>query len=315
VCAVAARADVTLLLEEPFGTFGGMNPTGHAALYFSRVCAASPLSLRRCRAGEAGVVISRYHRVAGYDWIAVPVIPYLYAVEHASQVPQEIEVKDVAALRDGYRRKHLEALAPDDADGTTPPGDWIQLVGAAYDRTIYTFGIRTTEEQDDRLIETFNAQTNQNQFHLLSHNCADFVRQVINFYYPKAIHRSLSADVGITTPKQAAKCLVRYAKKHPDLQLSGYVIPQVPGSVPRSRPVRNVLEAVLKSKRYIVPLAPLAILHPLFGGGLAVAWIQGSHFNPRQFADEESTVEPDTAVRQLQANRMPLPESEETLSR
>ena len=46
--AAVARADIALLLEEPFGQFGGMTPTGHAAIYFSRVCAASPVTLRRC---------------------------------------------------------------------------------------------------------------------------------------------------------------------------------------------------------------------------------------------------------------------------
>src|SRR5579864_1881982 len=82
----AARADMALLLEEPFGTFGGMTPTGHAAIYLSRVCADTPLTLRRCAKGEPGVVISRYHRVAGYDWIATPVVPYFYAVDRIEQV-------------------------------------------------------------------------------------------------------------------------------------------------------------------------------------------------------------------------------------
>ena len=78
----SARAGVTLLLEEPFGTFGGMNPTGHSAVYLSHVCAATPVSLRRCHEDEYGVVISRYHRVGGYDWIAIPLLPYLYAVKN-----------------------------------------------------------------------------------------------------------------------------------------------------------------------------------------------------------------------------------------
>jgi len=193
------RADVTLFLEEPFGTFGGMNPTGHAAIYLSRVCAASPLDLRRCHPDEQGVVISRYHRIAGMDWVAMPVIPYLYAVDRAEQVPQEVDAKDVASLRDSYRRKYLEELAPDEADGSMPGGDWIQLVGAAYDRTIYAFGIQTTEEQDDKLIAAFNSEPNENKFHLLFNNCADFTRNIINFYYPKAVHRSFSSDVGIMT--------------------------------------------------------------------------------------------------------------------
>src|SRR5580704_8084378 len=96
----AARADMALLLEEPFGQFGGMTPTGHAAIYLSRVCAASPVTVRRCNKGELGAVISRYHRVGGYDWLAIPVIPYLYAVDRVGQVPQEVDEKYVQLLRD-----------------------------------------------------------------------------------------------------------------------------------------------------------------------------------------------------------------------
>src|ERR1700677_298184 len=123
-----ARPAVTLLLEEPFGTFGGMNPTGHAAVYLSRVCAATPLSLRRCRDGEQGVVISRYHRVSGYDWIAIPLLPYLYAVDRPDQVPSAVNSEDVATLRDEWRRMNLREIVPDAEEGATPKGDWIQLV-------------------------------------------------------------------------------------------------------------------------------------------------------------------------------------------
>jgi hypothetical protein len=45
----------------------------------------------------------------------------------------------------------------------------------------------------------------ENPFNILFHNCADFVRQAVDFYYPHAIHRSLIADAGIMTPKQAGK--------------------------------------------------------------------------------------------------------------
>ena len=301
--AAGARGDVTLLLEEPFGTFGGMTPTGHAALYFSRICAETPLTLRRCAKGEPGVVISRYHRVAGYDWMATPVVPYFYAVDRVQQIPHEVSPKDVERLRDNYRRRYLEDIAPDAQDGSVPVGDWIQLVGAAYDRTIYAFGIQTTEDQDDAFIQAFNSGPNENHFKLLFHNCADFVRQAINFYYPNTVHRSLN-DVGIMTPKQAAKCLVRYSKRHPELHFASFVIPQVPGTVPRSRPVRGVIEALFKSKRYILPLAPLALLHPLFGGSLVVAWVEEGHFNPRSFTDATALkAEPAIALRELESNQ------------
>ena len=57
-----------LLLEEPYGVFGTLNPTGHAAIYLERVCADTPVHLRLCNPGETGVVISRYKGMAGYDW-------------------------------------------------------------------------------------------------------------------------------------------------------------------------------------------------------------------------------------------------------
>jgi hypothetical protein len=296
------RADMALLLEEPFGQFGGMTPTGHAAIYLSRVCAASPVVLRRCNKGELGVVISRYHRVAGYDWLAIPLVPYLYAVDRLEQIPREVGGADVASLRDDYRRRYLEKIAPDTSDGLAPLGDWIQLVGASYDRTIYTYEIPTSEAQDENFIRLYNSRANATSFKLLSHNCADFAREAINFYYPGAVHRSLFADAAIMTPKQAAKSLLRYAKRHPDLQVSSFVIPQVPGTVERSRPVRGVLEALVKTKKYILPLAPLALMHPYFGGSLVIAWIQGGHFNPRSAAAAAaSEAEPGMIARVLQS--------------
>jgi hypothetical protein len=57
------------------------------------------VKLRRCREGELGVVISRYNKVGGHDWIAIPLIPYLYAVENPDDVPLFANAKLVAFLR------------------------------------------------------------------------------------------------------------------------------------------------------------------------------------------------------------------------
>jgi hypothetical protein len=298
----SAHAGVTLFLEEPYGAFGGMNPTGHAAVYLSRVCAVSPLSLRRCRAGEHGVVLSRYHRVSEYDWFAIPLLPYLYAVNKPDDVPQAVTVGEVAALRDSYRRANLSSIIPDDEGGATPKGDWTQLVGASYDRTIYAFTIDTTEEQDDQFIETFNSRTNRRHFNLFFFNCADFARKAIDTYYPRAVHRSLINDAGIMTPKQAARSLVSYTKHHKDLRFSILVIPQVDGAVPRSTAVRGVLESLVKSKRYALPLVTVAVLHPFLGGSLAFAWIEGSRFDPRRMVGPENTFSiPATVQSELQS--------------
>ncbi len=260
--STGARGEMTVLVEEPYGDFGGLNPTGHSAIYFSRICAESPTQLRLCEAGERGAVISRYHRVGGYDWLAIPLVPYLYAVERENRIPASVAPIQVERLRDEYRRRHLERFAPDDQDGSTPVGDWTQLVGEAYDRRIHTYTIHTTEEQDRAFILWLDDGSNRTRFHLLFHNCADFVRNVIDFYYPRAVHRSLVADVGIMTPKQVAKCLERYSRKHPELTLSTSVIEQVPGTVPRSSRVRGVLESLITSKKYSVPIAVLVAAHP-----------------------------------------------------
>ena len=266
----SARASVALLMEEPYGNFGAFNPTGHAAVYLNHVCAASPTELRACQPGEFGVVISRYHRIAGYDWIAMPLIPYLYAVDDAADVPASVDKDQVVALRDAYRRKRMLDLAPDNRKGRAPKGEWTQLVGSSYDRTIHGFEVVSTAEQDERFIALFNDRHNVGHFNLLFHNCADFSRAVLDIYLPNAIRRSFVADIGLNTPKQVAKSLVKYGKNHPEVEMSAFVIPQVPGSVKRSHPVDGVVESLVKSKKYLIPMA---VLSPAVAGGAVVAYL------------------------------------------
>ena len=278
-----ARASATLLLEEPYGKMGFFTATGHAAVYLSGVCADGPLVLRHCASGETGIVLSRYDGVGGYDWVAIPLIPYLYAVERPEDVPLFANAKMASFLRDRYRRKYLEEVAPDGKNGETPGGNWYQLVGSSYDRTIYGLEIQTTSEQDDALIRKYNAAPNQSHFHLVSNNCADFAKHVLNFYYPKSLHRSLVADVGITTPKQIAKMLTRFSARHPELEFSRLVISQVPASMPRSTNVHGVVESFFKAKKYIVPSV---VVSPIFAGCVAAVYVGtgAGHFEPARNA-------------------------------
>jgi hypothetical protein len=281
VCRAGASA--TLLLEEPYGKLGFFTTTGHVAVFLSGVCAESPVVLRKCSPGEPGIVLSRYNGVGGYDWIAIPLIPYLYAVESSEDVPLFADAKMVAFLRDRYRRKYLEEVAPDVKNGETPGGNWYELVGSSYDRTIYGFEFETTAKQDEALIRKLNSSANRSHFHTVSNNCADFAKDVVNFYHPKALHRSLVADIGITTPKQLAKRLVKVSERHPELELSRIVIPQVPGSMPRSTVVHGVVESFFKSKKYIVPSA---VVSPIFAGCVAAVYVgSGSgRFDPARNA-------------------------------
>src|SRR6266496_394335 len=266
------KAQATLLLEEPYsydGTFAG---TGHAAVYLARVCAENPTSLRRCQPGETGVVVSRYHHVGGRDWIAVPLIPYWYAVKDPANVPLSATAKLVEFLR----RDYLQNNMPEEAGDVGPKAPSNQLAGSAYDRTTYGFRFATRPDQDDELIRILNSTPNSEAYALLNRNCADFAKQIINFYYPHAAHRSVIADLGVTTPKQIAKSLVRSAKHHPEMQLTTFVIPQVPGLKP-SKPVHGVVESLVLAKKYVTPVL---LFHPFVVGGVEAAYWAGWRFNP-----------------------------------
>ena len=280
--APAARADVAILLEEPYSLDGTLAGTGHTAVYLTNICAASPKQLRRCNPGELGIVLSRYHHIAGYDWLAVPVIPYLYSVEKPADIPLFADPKLVWFLRNQYRTKHFSDIVPDPVPiKDKESSDWYQLVGSAYDRTLYGFELPTSQEADDRFIAKFNAAHNTRAYKLVTENCADFVHDVVTFYYPDSVWRSKLGDLGVMTPKQAAKSLVQFskraAKQDPEFQLTRFFIPQVPGTVKRSRPVHGLLDGFFHAKKYFVPLAAF---QPFVAGGVATVYYFGGRFDP-----------------------------------
>jgi hypothetical protein len=98
---------------------------------------------------------------------------------------------------------------------------------------------------------------------------------LLNVYYPHSIHRNFFIDVGITTPKQVARSLTKYAKRHPELDFSTFVIPQVPGTIHRSHPINGVVESLVKSKKYVVPLF---VLSPQVTAGMIVAYLADGRF-------------------------------------
>jgi len=278
LCTAQAHAGrVALLLEEPYGHFGSMNPTGHAAIYLTDVCAETPVRLRRCYPGETGVVLSRYHDVDGYDWIAMPLLPYLYAVNDAVEIPEKADPALAMRLRDEYRHTYLMDYVPDDPQHEIPGGDWTQLLGESYLRKIYGFSLETRPEQDNALIAAFNDRENRSHFNLFFNNCANFSATILNFYFPHSIHRNFISDVGLMTPKQAAHSLQKYAKRHSDLEFSTFVILQVPGAIHRSTPVHGVIESLIETKKYVLPLA---LLHPVVAGSLVAVYIGDGRFRP-----------------------------------
>src|SRR5262245_36337142 len=67
-----ANADVGVVLNESLDeSVDRISSTGHSAVYFSRICAESPVKLRLCRPGENGSVMSNYINIGedqSFEW-------------------------------------------------------------------------------------------------------------------------------------------------------------------------------------------------------------------------------------------------------
>jgi hypothetical protein len=259
----AGCAQAALLMENAAGISSVFDPTGHEALYFARICAASPTHLRRCTPGELGMVISRYKGVGGYDWLAVPLLPYLYAAENPQEIPERVEHETVNSLRLAYHDAQLTSLEDVPEGGRIKRG-WNQLVGSAYERRIYAFRFQTTPEQDDALIARLNAAANRSHFNIFFGNCSDFSSHVLDLYFPGVFRRHVLPDGGITTPRQVAYELVRYARKHPELRLTVLEIPQIPGYRRPSRKNQSVADSLLLTGDVVL----VALLNPFVAAAM-----------------------------------------------
>jgi hypothetical protein len=175
----------------------------------------------------------------------------------------------VIKLRSRYREEHLTSLREDLPAGNFIHGGWTQLLGAAYERRIFAFRFETTAEQDDALIEKLNAGPNRTRFNLLVSNCADFARVVLNGYFPRTFSRSIFPDAGMTTPKQITYKLLRYARKHPEAQLTVFEIPQIPGYRRRSHSAKGIDESFVTT----IYAIPIALMNPYLAGALFVDYL------------------------------------------
>ncbi len=265
ISGAKARADATLLIEAPINFLGHISSTGHAALLIEDLCSGDHIHLRLCRGGEDGAVISRYKGIDGYDWLAMPPGPYLFAVDSSGKIPAWATVAEISRLREVYRADHARSFAKD------PPEDgWVQLLGASYRRHIICIHVHTSAAQDDRLMQWLNRRPDRTHFNPFFSNCADFTRQMLDVLFPGAIHRNFLFDLGMTTPKQLESSLHHYAARHPELQFQVYELPQVPGSIPRSGHLYGVTESFVKSKPYLLPLA---FLNPIGIGSVTALGI------------------------------------------
>lgn len=268
-CCSRCHAHAVLLLEEPYGFFGTVFPVGHSAIYFENVCAQTPIKLRRCGDGELGAVITRNPGIGGYDWVAIPLIPYLYSVENVSEIPAKADSLFVWKVRRHYHEAHLLTLGDHLNTGNFVRGGWALVIGMAYERKIYAFSFETTSIQDDALIARMNAGKNRTHFEFMYNNCSDFARFILSMYFPGCFKREIFRDAGMTSPKMVARTLVCFARRHPEMRLAVYEIPQVPGYRRRSRRNKGLTESLVTTP-YVFPVAAVS---PYLAGGLLLDYL------------------------------------------
>jgi hypothetical protein len=280
---VPARADIGVVLNESLDTsVARITGSGHAAVYFSRICAESPVKLRLCGPGEQGSVMSNYTTLGEshpFEWNIVPLNVYVYGVEDTRDRPLlgTREVKRLLEQR--YREKFLAAYCSGPPCTTSSGAEWREMVGAGLSRSIYIFTVETTVEQDRALIDEFNARPNVNHFNPITRNCANFTKTVLDRYFPGAAHRELINDFGMTSPKAIARSFTHYALRHPELHLHILHFAQTPGTIKRSSETRDGTEQLYHSKKLLIPMAVFAY-HEL--PVLTAAYLLTGRFNPER---------------------------------
>ncbi len=265
-------ADISLLLHEAKGFSGETTGAGHSAVYLSNVCAdPPPFVLRKCKPDEKpGAVIATYPDFGAqseYDWFAMPLTPYLYGVDREEQIPLYANGEIRLLLRETIRKKYLSNIVPRGEDGQLPRGRWVEIIGTALNRDLYGFTVKTTPEQDEKFIKKYSILEKGSSFNVFYKNCADFTKDIMNFYYPKSSRRDFINDFTMTTPKAITRSFSNYSAKRPELMLYVTKYSQLDGPIMRSFGNRNFTETAFTSKKYVITQAlTMPILLPLFAG-------------------------------------------------
>jgi hypothetical protein len=292
-------ADVSLFIEEAVGGAGEFTGSGHAAVYFNRICADDPITLRMCRPDENGVVLSAYPewgQEVPYKWLAVPLNIFLYGVDDPKLVPIYGNGEVRLALREAYRQKSLRKLIPDNPDGSVPEGRWRELIGVTLNRDVYALTVKTTPDQDARFLQRFLAVPNDYAFNTMFNNCADFARETMNMMFTQATGRDWINDFGITTPKALARSFTEFASGRPGLLFHIERYPQVDGTIRRSLNNRNFTEKGIVSKKYFLTM--LTTKPEVLGAFIATYFITGWYH-----LDHEYRARPTQQVAELTLSR------------
>jgi hypothetical protein len=303
ICS-CAYGDVGVVLNESLdSSVEWVTGSGHTSVYFSRICAESPVKLRLCRPGEVGSVMSNYINLGEdqrFEWNIVPFSVYVYGVPDARNRPIFGSEKIKAVLERRYRDRTLSAYCLGQGCRTSNKAEWRETVGAGMVRSMYIFAVRTTVQQDLDLIERFNTLPNENHFNGVTRNCADFAKNVVDTYFPHAAHRDVINDFGMTSPKAVARTFSRYALSHPESHFYVLHFSQLPGTIKRSTEARNGTEQLYHSKKLLVPMVMFATYEvPM----IAAAHILTGHFNPEREFEEHPAIEVAQARPEFHASK------------
>jgi len=257
-----AYGDVGVILNESLDTsMERITGSGHTAVYFSRICPDSPIKLRLCRPGERGSVLSNYINLGEderFEWNIAPLSLYVYGVQDPRFRPIFGSQKVKGVLEDKYREQILGSNCETEECIKSNKSEWREMVGAGMTRSMYIFVVTTTVQQDLDIIAKFNALPNENHFNGMTRNCADFVKDVVNSYFPHSAHRDPVNDFGMTSPKAVARTFTHYALDHPDMNLRVIHFSQLPGTFKRSSEARSGTEQLYHSKKLLIPMVIFA---------------------------------------------------------
>jgi hypothetical protein len=283
---------VGVLLNESLDTsVARITGSGHSAVYFSRICAETPVKLRLCRADEQGSVMSNYTTLGEdqpFEWNIVPLSVYLYGVEDPQNRPLFGSQKIKHALEERYRANFLAGYCDSPTCRTSNKAEWREMVGATLERSIYIFIVETSVEQDRAFVAEFNARPNQNHFNGVTQNCATFSRRVINTYYPHAARADYLNDFGLITPKAIARSFTHFGERHPEAHLRVLHFAQLPGTIKRSTECRNGTEQLYHSKKLLVPMILFANHELPF---MAASYLLTGRFNAEHELEQHPTAE------------------------
>jgi hypothetical protein len=285
-----AYSDVGVVLNDSLDTsVARITGSGHTAVYLSRICPATPVKMRLCGPHEEGSVISNYTTLgedSPFEWNIVSLNTYLYGTQ-----PQERPLfssgKIKGVLEERYREQVLQDYCVTHSCRTSDKAEWREMVSATSERTLYILAVSTTVAQDEALIEKFNSSANVNHFNGMTHNCADFTRDIVNTYFPHATHRNFLNDFGMTSPKGIARSFAHYANKHPESDYYVMHFAQLPGTIKRSSPTREGTEQLYRSKKLLTPMVIFASHELPFAVG---SYIIDGRFNPQHEYEQHATV-------------------------